>query len=116
VLSALKSDLIKRGLVLDETTNPFVQPIEWGHCGHGEMLVRFYPLMPGTYKLEEEISVSNKIAIEQHFGVPQQVWNDRLHNLYGPQTSDYHLWLRKIKKTFDPNAASESYHYISAKE
>jgi hypothetical protein len=45
VCSSMKADLIKRGLVLDETTNPFVQPIEWGHLGHGECLVRFYPLM-----------------------------------------------------------------------
>jgi glycolate oxidase len=116
VLSSMKADLIKRNLILEETTNPFVQPIEWGHLGHGECLVRFYPLMPGTYRLEEELSVSNKIAIEQHFGVPQQVWNDRLHDMYGPHASNYHLWLRKIKKTFDPNAASESYHYITAKE
>jgi glycolate oxidase len=116
VLSTMKADLIKRNLVLDETTNPFVQPIEWGHLGHGECLVRFYPLMPGTSKLEEELSVSNKIAIEEHFGVPQQVWNDKLHDMYGPHACNYHLWLRKIKKTFDPNAASESYHYITAKE
>jgi hypothetical protein len=29
---------------------------------------------------------------------------------------DYHLWLRKIKKTFDPNGVSEPAMYISAKD
>ena len=59
---------------------------------------------------------SNKISIEGHFGMPQHVWSDELHDMYGPHASNYHLWLRKVKKTFDPNGASESSTYISAKD
>ena len=59
---------------------------------------------------------ANKTAIEGRFGVPQHVLSDKLHDMYGPHTSNYHNWLRKIKKTFDPNAASESTNYITAKE
>jgi hypothetical protein len=36
--------------------------------------------------------------------------------MYGPEAHNYHLLLRKIKKTFDPNAASEASNYITAKE
>lgn len=39
---------------------------------------------------------------------------DACHEQYGPHTSDYHSWLRKFKKTFDPNGASESTNYITA--
>jgi hypothetical protein len=28
---------------------------------------------------------------------------------------NYHLWLRKIKKAFDPEGVSEGSHYITAK-
>jgi hypothetical protein len=59
---------------------------------------------------------SNRISIEGHFGMPQHVWSDALHDMYGPHTSNYHQWLRKIKKTFDPNGASESSTYISTKD
>ena len=59
---------------------------------------------------------SNEISINEHFGVPQHVWSDSLHDMYGPYASDYHLWLRKIKKTFDPNVASESSTYITVKD
>jgi hypothetical protein len=30
-------------------------------------------------------------------------------------TTNCHLWLREIKKTFDPNNASESNYYITDK-
>jgi hypothetical protein len=59
---------------------------------------------------------ANKTAIKGHYGVPAHVWSDAIHDMYGPHTSNYTKWLRRIKKTFDPNAASESSHYISAKE
>jgi len=44
------------------------------------------------------------------------VWSDEIHDMYGPYACNYTKWLRKIKKTFDPNNASEPSHYISAKE
>jgi len=48
--------------------------------------------------------------------VPQHVWSDKLHDMYGPHTMNYHRWLRQIKKTFDPNQASESSNYITPKD
>jgi glycolate oxidase len=113
-LSKLKADLIARGLIFNETTDPFVQSIEHGHLGHGEMLARFSGQVSDPKQVEETIwKVSNQIAIEQHFGVPHQVWSDKLHDWYGPNASNYHKWLRSIKRTFDPNGASESTNYIS---
>ena len=59
---------------------------------------------------------ANKRAIEGRFGVPQHVWSDTLHDMYGPNAMNYHQLLRKVKKAFDPNQASEYSNYISVKE
>jgi len=96
---------------------PFVQLIEHGHCGHGELLIRYFPSNSESVKASFDVFMAaNKTAVEGHFGVPHHVWSDAIHDMYGPYTSNYTGWLRKIKKTFDPNAASEPGNYISAKE
>jgi len=116
--SYLKEDLIKRGLILDDAIYPFIQSIEHGHTGHGEILIRYAPSSPHHIANVQGVldREANKTAIEGHFGVPHHVWSDALHDMYGPHASNYHLLLRKIKKTFDPNQASESSNYITAKE
>jgi len=53
---------------------------------------------------------------EEPAGVPFFVTGDQIHDIFGPPTSNYHLWLRKLKKAFDPNGASDSFGYITAKE
>jgi len=116
--SDLKQDLINKGMIMDDAIYPFVQSIEHGHTGHGEILIRY---APSDQKQMENIQgflnkAANKRAIEGRFGVPQHVWSDALHDMYGPHACNYHLWLRKIKKTFDPNTASESSNYITVKE
>jgi glycolate oxidase len=115
--SGLKRRLINEGKLLDDGTDPFVQSVEHGHAGHAELLIRFSKKDPEAMKAPLEVMMfANKVAIEGRFGVPGHAWGDPVHDQYGPHTSNYHLWLRKIKKTFDPNAASESTNYISAKE
>ena len=115
--SPLKQRLIDEGKLHADGTDPFVQLVEHGHAGHAELLIRFNKQDSEALKaVGEVVAFANKTAIEGHFGVPGHVWGDAVHDQYGPHTSDYHLWLRKIKKTFDPNAASESTNYISAKD
>jgi glycolate oxidase len=115
--SPLKQRLIDEGRLLADGTDPFVQSVEHGHAGHAELLIRFNKKDPEAMKAPAEVATfANKIAVEAHFGVPGHAWGDAAHDQYGPHTSNYHLWLRKIKKTFDPNAASESTNYITAKE
>jgi glycolate oxidase len=113
----IKEKLIKEGMLFDDGTSPFIQSIEHGHTGHGEILARISLRCKDPRAVGREIGMgSNKISIEEHFGVPQHVWSDAVHDMYGPHASNYHLWLRKIKKTFDPNGASESSTYITAKD
>ena len=115
--SPVKERLIKQGWILDDGTDPFVQSVEHGHQGHAELLIRYNPNDPNGLRAQAELGMfANRTAIEGHFGVPGHVFGDAAHDAYGPHASNYHLWLRKIKKTFDPNAASDSTHYITAKE
>jgi glycolate oxidase len=113
----IKEKLIKDGWILDDGTDPFVQSLENGHQGHAELLIRFNPKDPNGMKAQMELAkAANKIAIECHFGVPGHCFGDAAHDQYGPNTTNYHLWLRKLKKTFDPNATSDSTHYITARD
>jgi glycolate oxidase len=113
----LKAKLIADGSLFDDGISPFIQSIEHGHTGHGEILARISMRVKDPREVNRVINAgANEIAINEHFGVPQHVWSDALHDMYGPNASNYHLWLRKIKKTFDPNAASEASTYINAKE
>lgn len=113
----MKARLIADGSLYDDGIAPFIQSIEHGHTGHGEVLARVSFRVKDPGKVQRAINAaSNEITIKEFFGVPQHVWSDALHDMYGPNASNYHLWLRKIKKTFDPNAASEASTYINAKE
>jgi hypothetical protein len=115
--SKIKQSYIDKGLLHADGTDPFVQSIEHGHQGHGELLIRYDPNNPESAMAAREIFMAaNQTAVEGKFGVPHHVWSDEIHDMYGPYATNYTRWLRKIKKAFDPNAASESSHYISAKE
>ena len=115
--AGIKQDFINKGLLHADGTDPFVQSIEHGHQGHGELLIRYFPSNPESAQASFEVFMeANRTAVEGHFGVPHHVWSDDIHDMYGLDTTNYTRWLRKIKKTFDPNAVSEPGHYISAKE
>jgi len=113
----IMEDFIKKDKLLATGMITFVQSIEHGHHAHAELLTRYFPNNPKQAEGGREFNMqANRTAVKGHFGVPHHVWSDVVHDMYGPQTSNYTKWLRAIKKTFDPNAASESTNYISAKE
>ena len=116
ITARAKGDLIERGLVYNDDTSPFTQSFEHGHYGHGELLIRYAP-NPATFRAltGEFMAQANDTAINGHFGVPAHVFGDSSHDLYGPNATGYHRWLRQIKKTFDPNNASEGSYYITDK-
>jgi glycolate oxidase len=113
----MKGDLIKRGIVYNDGFSPFTQSFEHGHYGHGELLIRYMPNASIFGVLTREFLVqANETAIRDHFGVPGHVFGDASHDMYGPHVSNYHLWLRRLKKAFDPNGASEASHYITSQD
>ncbi len=110
-----KGDLIDAGWVLDESRIPFNTSIEHGQLGHSEVLLRYTP-EPGTAEaLGGFVGKANAHALNGHFGLPHHVFGDAAHDFFGPHTSNYHQWLRKVKGTFDPNAVSEASNHIHSK-
>ncbi len=79
------------------------------------MLIRYIPNRQNWPEVVDFGNKADKIAIEKHFGVPGHVFGDAEHDKYGPHVSNYHIWLRKIKKVFDPNEASEGSYHITNK-
>jgi len=116
--SDLKQDLIDRKLIMDDGIYPFIQSIEHGHAGHGEILIRYNPAGPDHIRNVQGMLTreANRTAIQGRFGVPHHTYSDALHDMYGPEACNYHLLLRKIKKNFDPSGSSEASLYITAKE
>jgi glycolate oxidase len=89
---------------------------EHGHTGHAEQLVMTHPTGAGWRDLMEFTDRCEDLAIRGRYTAPVTVWGDAAHDKWGPHLDNYHLWLRKIKKTFDPNGVSEGAMYITAKE
>jgi glycolate oxidase len=90
--SKVKAQLIKEGLLFDNGASPFIQSIEHGHMGHGEVLSRISMEVKDPASINNRINdASNNISITEHYGVPQHVWGDATHDMYGPAASNYHL-------------------------
>ncbi len=114
----LKKKYIEKGLLLDDgADNAWGTVYEHGHMGHMDELFLLDPTNPALRQgLFEFIQESWQISLEKSLGCHQTVMGDRAHDLFGPRTSNYHLWARKIKKAFDPNGVSESSRYITAED
>ena len=115
--ATIKDDLIGKGLLFNGDRgliDLMVWPMEHGHRGLAEIIFRYFPnsdTMAGIEYLKEEC---RKVALNEHDGGPYGVAGDELQNRFGPQYSNYHIWLRKMKKAFDPNGVAESTNYITA--
>lgn len=111
-----KADLIARGMVWADSTIPFITSIEHGQLAHSEVLLRYTPAPDVAGGVMEYVGKSNANAVDGHYGLPHHANNDGQHDFFGPHMLNYHQWLRKVKKSFDPNGASEPSSYISAKD
>ena len=117
-LAPIKADYIKKGYLVEQSPHPPVMQImENGHGGHCELLVQGIDTgsTEGVNEIGKFNDIIQKTLVEGHFGTGYAM-GDAEHDYFGPHTSNYHLWMRKVKKTFDPNAASDENFYISAKE
>lgn len=114
-IAKIKAELQRKDLLFRDGADAFPWTEEHGYLAHAEVLYRFSASresLKGIQYLNEE---SVKLALKEPAGVPFFVTGDQLHDIFGPPTSNYHLWLRKIKKAFDPNGTSDSLSYITSK-
>jgi len=112
----LKRQLQEKGLVRGDEGLDCIwgTPIENGHNGHAESLVQVHPTGESWQAVMEYSGRCEDMAIEDKYPAPVTVWGDASHDKWGPHLCDYHLWLRKFKKEFDPKGVSEPAMYISA--
>jgi glycolate oxidase len=112
----LKMKYIKKGVIgNDFGEGVWITSYESGHYYHIESPTMFDQTDGKSVKgMAENMEENNQFDLVKHLGAPFFVEGDRVHNLYGPHMMNYHVWLRKIKKAFDPNGIADSGFYISA--
>ncbi len=115
-VGAVKGKLADKGLLYNDCADAMGWSIEHGHMGHSELLIRYFASPESVEAAHTIAEESHEITLKEHYGVPHSVAGDALHDLFGPSSSYYNLWLRKIKKTFDPNGVSEASGYITVKK
>lgn len=133
--TALKMMFIEKGEILDDgADHAWGMPYEMGHLMHLETPVMGHPTSDGARGMkhyaraaDEAFLVSNegdakgKMFLDKDEypvcgGTPLGALLDNQHDRFGPVTSNYHVWMRKLKKAFDPNNAADSSFYIKPKE
>ena len=112
---SLKKDYAKKGVIANDFgEGTWMTSYESGHYFHMESPTMFDQTKESSVKgMAEYMEKSNQLDLVKHLGAPFFVEGDRMHELFGPHMSNYHIWLRKIKETFDPNNISDSGFYIS---
>jgi glycolate oxidase len=113
----LKKKYIKQGAIANDFgEGVWMTSYESGHYFHMEAPTMFDQTEKSSVEgMAEYMEKSNELDLVKHLGAPFFVEGDQLHDLFGPQMSNYHIWLRKIKELFDPNNISDSGFYISSK-
>ncbi len=114
----MKKEFIKKGVIANDFgEGHWMTSYESGHYYHVESPTMFDQTDVSSVEgMAEYMESSNQIDLLKHLGAPFFVEGDKMHKLFGPHMSNYHIWLRKIKQAFDPNNIADSGFYISAQE
>jgi len=106
----------EKGLLGDDgTNNMWGVPFEGGHwsifeCGHN-----YDPCDKASFEsMVKMMDEGEEIGIKVPLGPFLRGTGDEGANKYGPIRHNFHNWMRKIKKTFDPNTAIDPTNYIWA--
>ena len=118
----LKEKYAKEGKILDDGDPCWIGPYADNAVGaHMETPVRYDPCDPEAVKAVTEFGKwAVKVGLEANLCIGAfdsgLSFRDEVNDLAGPRCLNYHLWIRKIKKAFDPNLVSESSWYTTPKE
>jgi glycolate oxidase len=111
----LKKKYIKKGVIgNDFGEGVWMTSYESGHYFHVESITLFDQTEEKSVKGMGDFMEENyNFDLIKHLGAPFFVEGDRMHDKFGPDMMNYHVWLRKIKEAFDPNGIADSGFYIS---
>ncbi|MCP4754746.1 MAG: FAD-binding oxidoreductase [Proteobacteria bacterium] len=112
-IAAEKQKYIEKGLFADDGGDLGCGgTFENSHLGYLEGIYLYDPADP------EAVMASGKIiadganaAIDKALGIPIAGFGGEMNERFGPECSNYPLWMRKIKKALDPNTASDPFFY-----
>nr|MDO8061989.1 hypothetical protein [Candidatus Freyrarchaeum guaymaensis] len=89
---------------------------EHGHFQHLEVPTVYDPTDPESCKgFADYLKKCNEADVQHSLGTPFFIIGDELHDWFGPYCNNYQVWLRRIKRAFDPNDTSDPGHYVSSK-
>lgn len=115
VYESLANKLIESHQFAAETDSCRLAIYEQGLYAHWESNIHYDPSdRQSVEAAAQAVRTSVETVIKEQF-CPILV-SGPITPILGPMLGNLHIWLRKIKKAFDPNAVSDSSWYISAEE
>ena len=117
-VATLKQSYIKKGLILDDGGDlGSGGTFESGHLGYLEGIILYDPGNPkSSMAARELVETGMKEAINKAMGIPISVFGEEPNSKFGPKCNDYHIWLRRIKQSLDPNTASDPFFYAGERK
>lgn len=71
---------------------------------------------PGKSLILKDLAAFIRLGAKRRYkgslGQPIGIFPSQAVNVYGPTCGNYQVWMRRIKKAFDPNVASDPAFYI----
>ncbi len=114
----LKKKFIKKGVIIDDQGDGlWLASFERGHMAHCEMPTMYnVNITESVEGFVEYANACDEMDLEEHLGLPFFILGDKKHEWAGPHCMNYHIWLRKIKESFDPQNIADPGFYISSKK
>jgi glycolate oxidase len=109
----------ENGTLIDDGVNEMWQtPFEGGHLSVSE---GGHPYDPNDAEAFQRVTKMMQDATEEMDKIPlahswMSISWEVQTKFISPLCGNYHVWMRKIKKNFDPNAVSDPANYISGEE
>lgn len=110
----IKKKYVAKGVIVDDGADAaWGGPYEQGRFGHLEELFMYDPSDPESAKgAVEYVAEADAAVLQESLGQPIGVLPSQAVNVYGPACFNYQDWMRRIKKAFDPNVASDPSFYV----
>jgi glycolate oxidase len=106
---------VKKGIITDDgTLNNWAITYEGSHFALFECGYQFSSIDVDTIKGYNEMMAEGfDICYKTPFNLSWAVFGEAEMPRIGPACGNHHLWMKKIKKAFDPNTVSDPSMYIS---